>query len=51
MKKLMIGGALMAVVAAGCVTDWKRPTNAPVREFAAIDKMTGDELTVKRTFA
>ena len=51
MKKLMIGGALMAVVAAGCVSArYERPTNAPVREFEVIAKMTGEELTTKCSF-
>ena len=50
MKKLMIGGALMALVA-GCVSmGWKSPADAPVGDVAAIDKMTGDELTTKCTF-
>ena len=52
MKMLMIGGALMALAAAGCVTArYERPKDMPMADVAAIDKMTGDELTQKRTFA
>ena len=51
MKRLMIGGALVALVAAGCVSmGWKSPTDAPVADVTAIGKMTGDELTTKCTF-
>ena len=51
MKRLMIGGALMALVAAGCVSaKWSRPVDAPVGDVAAIGKMTGEELTTKCTF-
>ena len=52
MKKLMIGGALVAVVAAGCVSArYERPKDMPVADVAAIDRMKGEELTQKRTFA
>lgn len=51
MKKLVIGGALMVLVAAGCVSArYERPVDAPVADVTAIDKMTGDELTVKCEF-
>ena len=52
MKKLMIGGALMALAAAGCVSArYERPKDMPMADVAAIDKMKGEELTQKCTFA
>ena len=51
MKKQVIGGALMALVVAGCVSmGQKGPDDAPVRAVATIGKMTGDELTTKCAF-
>ena len=51
MKKLMVAGALMALLGAGCVSsDWTCPKDAPVADVAAIGRMTGEELTTKCAF-
>lgn len=58
-KTLMIGGIAMTLMTAGCRTDksasaplqrLKPTTDAPVAEVAAIDRMTGEELTRKCIF-
>ena len=47
-----LGIATAALVsAAGCaMSSWKSPEDAPVKAVAQIDRMTGEELTVKREF-
>ena len=58
MKRRLIGGVLMTLAVAGCSSPrwafmpgcWLRAKDAPVAEVAAIDRMTGDELTEKCVF-
>lgn len=47
-----LGIATVALVsAAGCaMSSWKSPEDMPVKDVAQIDRMTGEELTVKREF-
>lgn len=51
-RMVKLGVATVALVsAAGCaMSNWKSPEDAPVKDVAQIDRMTGEELTVKREF-